>query len=140
MREDNPATELMNSLAECLNACGMLCLTMEGLRDAILDRLSRVGRAERVLNLKVEGQRDAILDAVSWFIEAAPLNDLPTMRVFDPLTKDMIRNAAAVAAKMQPLVLAWDGTTEPPPSLVRLAHEFLVSIGMDPLGIQGDPP
>jgi hypothetical protein len=115
MREDNPATEIANSLSECLNACGMLC-----------QRPSEI-------------QRDAVLDAVSWFIEAAPLDDLPTVRSFG-MPKDMIRNAAAIAAKMQPLVLAWDGTTEPPPSLVSLAHEFLVSIGMEQLGIQRSAP
>ena len=115
MREDNPATEVMNSLAECLNACGMLCL-----------RPSEI-------------QRDDVLDAVSWFIEAAPLDDLPTVRTFG-ITKDMIRNGAAVAAKLQPLVLAWDGVTSPPLSLVSLAHEFLVAVGMEHVLIQGAAP
>ena len=140
MREDNPATELMNSLAECLNACGVLCLkSSEVQRDDILDAISRKDDPTFMARVD-EVQRDDILDAVSWFIEAAPLSDLPTVWTGGGLTKDVIRNAAAIAAKMQPLVLAWDGTTEPPPSLVRVAHEFLVSIGMAPLGIQGDPP
>jgi hypothetical protein len=113
MREDNPATELMNSLAECINACGMLCL-----------RPAEIQRAE-------------VLDAVSWFIEAAPLDELPTVRSFG-MPKDTIRNGAAVAAKLQPEVLAWDETTAPPPSLVSLAREFLVTVGMaEQVGIQG---
>jgi hypothetical protein len=105
MREDNPATEVMNSLAECINACAMLCLR------------------------PLEVQRDAVFDAVSWFVEAAPLNDLPSVSTFGDLSKDMIRNAAALAAKIKFEVVAWDGTTELPPSLVSLAREFLVSIG-----------
>ena len=115
MREDNPATEVMNSLSACIGACGMLCL-----------RPSEI-------------QRDDVLDAVSWFIEAAPLDDLPTVRSFG-MPKDMIRTGAAVAAKLQPLVLAWDGITEPPLSLVSLAHEFLVSVGMEHVLIQGAAP
>ena len=112
MREDNPATEVANSLAECLSACGMLCLRLPEL------------------------QRDEILDAVSWFIEAAPLNDLPTVWSFG-ISKDMIRNGVAVAARLHPLLVAWDGITEPPPSLVSLAHEFLVTVGMEHVLIQG---
>lgn len=116
MREDDPATEVANSLAECLNACGMLCLK------------------------PAEARRDEILDAVSWFIEAAPLNDLPTVWTVGNVTKEMIRNAAGVAARMRSLVLAWDEATPPPPPLVSLAHEFLVSVGMERLVTQGDAP
>jgi hypothetical protein len=116
MREDNPATEVMNSLSECMNACGMLCRWPSGI------------------------SRDEILDAVAWFIEAAPLNDLPAVRSFGPLTKDMVRDGAAIAANLQPMVLAWDGLSDPPPSLVSLAREFLVSIGMEQLGIPGAAP
>ena len=84
--------------------------------------------------------RDEVLDAVTWFIEAAPLDDLPTVRSFG-MPKDTIRNGAVVAAKLQPEVLAWDGITAPPLPLVTLAHEFLVSIGMDGvLGSQGAVP
>ena len=116
MREDNPATELMNSLSACIGACGMICL-----RPA-------------------EIQRDAVLDAVAWFIEAAPLDELPTVRSFG-MPKDTIRNGAALAAKLQPEVLAWDGTTAPPPSLVSLAREFLVTVGMaKQVGIQEVAP
>lgn len=110
MREDDPATEVVNSLAECINACGMLSLK------------------------PTEARRDAILDAVSWFIEAAPLNELPTVWTFGSITKDMIRAGATVAARLEAAVLAWDGTTEPPPLLVSLAREFLVSVGMADLG------
>ena len=108
MREDNPATEIMNSLSECINACAMLCAKQSAI------------------------QRDDILDAVSWFIEAAPLNELPAVPSFG-ISKDMIRSGAAVAAKMQPEVVAWNGISDPPPSLVSLAHEFLVSLGMEQL-------
>jgi hypothetical protein len=110
MREDDPSTEVANSLAECLDACGML------------------GKSPS------QAQRTAILDAVSWFIEAAPLIDLPTVETFG-ITKDMIRSGAAVAAKLQLVVLTWDGNTEPPPLLLGLAHEFLVSVGMGHLGL-----
>ncbi len=115
MREDNPATELVNSLSACINACGMLCLK------------------------PAEAQRDAILDAVSWFIEAAPLDDHPTVRSFGP-SRDLVRNGAAAAAKLHPAVLAWDGTTEPPLSLVSLAHEFLASVGLAHLSVPGAAP
>jgi len=107
MREDNPATEVMNSLAECLNACAILCL------------------------LPTEARRDAILDAVSWFVEAAPLNDLPTVWMVGDVSKDMLRDGAAVAARVKTAVLAWDGATPPPQSLASLTREFLVTIGME---------
>lgn len=106
MREDNPATEIANSFSECINACAMLCL-----------KPSQV-------------ERDALLDAVSWFVEAAPLNELPNVWAPDD-TRDMIRKGAAVAAPVRDAILAWDGSTEPPPSLLRLARELLVSIGME---------
>jgi hypothetical protein len=115
MREDNPATEVMNSLSACMNACGMLCL------------------------MPLEAQRDVILDAVAWFVEAAPFNELPTVRPFG-ISRETIRNGAAVAARIQPVVLAWDGTTEPPLPLVNLAREFLVSVGMGHLAIPGAAP
>ena len=112
MREDNPATEVMNSMSACLSACGMLCLR------------------------PLEIPRDEVLDAVAWFIEAAPLNDLPTVWTFG-ITKEMIRNGAAVAAKVLPEVIAWDGISVPAPSLVSLAREFLVTIGMaEQVGVQ----
>ncbi|MEO7591324.1 MAG: hypothetical protein ABI134_08935 [Byssovorax sp.] len=116
MREDNPATEVMNSMAACIDACAMLCLRPSAL------------------------SRDEMLDGICWFIEAAPLNDLPTVRSFG-ITKDMIRNGAAVAAKLQPEVLAWDGTIPPPPPLVNLAREFLVTIGVaEQVGVRGAAP
>jgi hypothetical protein len=105
MREDNPATEIANSLAACISACAMLCLRPSAM------------------------SRDEILDAVSWFIEAAPLDDLPTVRSFG-MSKDATRNGAAVAATVLPEVLAWDGTTAPSASLVSLAREFLVTVGV----------
>ena len=112
MREDNPATEVINSLSACIGACGMICLK------------------------PAEAQRVEVLDAVSWFIEAAPLHDLPTVWSFG-MPEDMIRNGAAVAAKLLPEVVAWDGTTAPPPSLVSLAREFLVTVGTaEQLGVQ----
>jgi hypothetical protein len=112
MREDNPATEIANSLASCLSACAMLCLR------------------------PLEIPRDEVLDAVSWFIEAAPLDDLPTVRSFG-MHKDATRNGAAVAAKLLPEVIAWDGITAPAPSLVSLAREFLVTIGVaEQVGVQ----
>ena len=112
MREDNPATEVMNSLSACISACAMLCLRPSAL------------------------PREEVLDAVSWFIEAAPLDDLPTVRTFG-ITKDTIRNSAAVAAKVLPEVVAWDGTSAPAPSLVSLAREFLVTIGVaEQVGVQ----
>jgi hypothetical protein len=106
MREDDPATEIANSLSECVNACGMLCLRPS------------------------EAHRDAVLDAVSWFVEAAPLVDLPTVGMFG-ITTEAIHTGAAVAARVRAAVLAWDGTTEPPPSLLSVAREFLVSMGME---------
>ena len=116
MREDNPATEVMNSLSECINACGMLCL-----------RPSEI-------------QREDVLDSVSWFIEAAPLNDLPTVWGVG-ISKDMIRNGAAIAAKLLPEVLAWDGTEAQSPSMISLSREFLVTVGMAHLlGIEGAGP
>jgi hypothetical protein len=111
MRENNLATEIDDSLSECINACAMLCT-------------------------KKELQRDAILEAVSWFVDAAPLVDLP--EVAGP--KDLIRQAAEIAAKVQPLVLTWDETTELPQSLVSLAREFLEALGMAHLTGQGAAP
>jgi hypothetical protein len=133
MREDNPATEIANSLCECMNACVMLCLQR---RNGLTGQTEVVMPDGRIVNTP-EAQRDAILDAVSWFIEAAPLEDLPTVWAPDG-TKDAIRNGAAVAARVKDAVLAWDGTTEPPPSLRSLAREFLVSVGME--GVLGTPP
>lgn len=96
MREDNVATEVMNALAECVNACALL--TEEMWKE----------------------QRAAILDGVSWFVEASALVDDPNLRG----PKDMIRSAAAIAAKLQTAIVAWDGTAAPPPSLVSLAREL----------------
>jgi len=57
------------------------------------------------------------------------------------ISNDMIRNGAAVAAKLLPEVLAWDGTAAPPPSLISLCREFLVAVGMEHLlGIEGAGP
>jgi len=106
MREDNPATELMNSLSSCISACAVLC------------------------SRPAEARRDDILDDLSWFVDAAPLVDVPTVRTDERLTKEMIRAAAEVAARVKSEVLAWDGTAEPPPPLVALARALLASVGM----------
>jgi hypothetical protein len=126
MREDNPATEIANSLSECIGACAMLCWQRRNEQTGQTEVVMPDGR---IVNTP-EAQRDAILDAVSWFIEAAPLGDLPTVRAPDG-TKDMIRHGAVVAARVKDAVLAWDGTSEPPPSLRSLAREFLVAIGIE---------
>jgi hypothetical protein len=126
MREDNPATEIMNSLSDCLNACAMLCLQR---RNALTGQ-TEVAMPDGRIVIRPEAERDAILDAVSWFIEAAPLVDLPGVWV-GGMGKDAMRNGAAVAARVKAAILAWDGTTEPPPSLVSLAREFLVSVGAE---------
>jgi len=112
MREDDQATEIANALSECVNACAMLC------------------------QKRPEAQRDSTLDAVSWFIEAAPLVDLPTVETFG-IAKKTIRDAAVIAARLKAAVFAWDGAAEPPPSLVSLACEFLTVVGVD--GILGTP-
>jgi len=109
MREPNAAMEVANSMSECMNACAMLA------------------------NRKAEAKRDEVLDAVSWFVEAAPLVDGPNLEG----PKDMIRAGAAVAGRLKLAVIAWDGTTEPPASLVDLGREFLVAIGMPDLGKAG---
>ncbi len=115
MREDDAATELSNSLSDCIDACGILCLRPS------------------------EARRDAVLDAVSWFVEAAPLVDHPSVR--SPAGDEaIIRNGAAVAVRVKAEVLAWDGTTEPPPTLVNLAREFLVSIGWERVLDQNPDP
>src|SRR3954468_7285031 len=86
MREDNPATEVANSLCECINACAMLCWQRRNERTGQTEIAMPDGR----IVITPEAERGAILDAVSWFIEAAPLSDLPT--VWAPgNTKDMIR-------------------------------------------------
>lgn len=109
MREDNPATEIMNALSECASACGVVC------------------------QIPSEAQREAVLDAVSWFIEAAPLDDLPTVQSVG-LSKQALREASTIAANLKAAVLSWDGATAPPPSLVRLAREFLGCVGMHEIG------
>jgi hypothetical protein len=134
MREDNAATELMNSLSECLNACAMLCWQR---RNALTGQ-TEVTMPDGRIVITPEAERDAILDAVSWFIEAAPLADLPGVWV-GGTGKEPIRTGAAVAARVKAAVLAWDGTTEPPSSLVSLAREFLVSVGMEQLGGPAEP-
>jgi hypothetical protein len=109
MREDNVVTEIMNAFTECTSACATLA------------------------NRTAEAKRDDILDAVAWFVEAAPLIDGPNLQG----PTDLLRAGAAVAERLKPAVIAWDGTTEPPPSLVDLAREFLVAISMPDLGKQG---
>ena len=131
MREDNPATEIANSLSECVNACAMLCLR----RRNELTEQTEVALPDGRVVITPEAERAAILDAVSWFIEAAPLEDLSTVWATDAI-KDAIRNGAAVATQVKAAVLAWDGTSEPPMSLVALAREFLVTIGMEQLVTQ----
>jgi hypothetical protein len=97
VRTPDAATEIAASVSECMNACATL--TGPAWKD----------------------QRDAILDAVSWCVEAAPLIEAPNLEG----PKDMIRACAAAAVRLKPAVIAWDGTAEPPPSLVALAREFL---------------
>lgn len=135
MREDDPATEVANSLCQCVNACAMLCLQ----RRNELTGQTEVALPDGRIVITAEAEREAILDAVSWFIEAAPLEDLPTVWAPEG-TKDAIRNGAAVAARVKAAVLAWDGTTEPPPSLVSLARELLVTLGWERLLSQGSAP
>src|SRR5580700_6231721 len=106
MREDNPVTEVANSLCECINACAMLCLQRRNERTGQTEIAMPDGR----IVITPEAEQSAILDAVSWFIESAPLEDLPTVRAPDG-TKDMIRHGAAVAVRVKDAVLAWDGTS-----------------------------
>jgi hypothetical protein len=129
MREDNPATEIANALSQCMNACAMLCLRR---RNALTGQVEVVLPDGRIVTTP-EAERDSILDAVSWFVEAASL-DLSAVRWFGSITKDAIRDGASIAARLKPAVIAWDGTAEPPPSLVDLAREFLAAIGKPELG------
>jgi hypothetical protein len=135
MREDNPATEIANSLSECVNACAMLCLRRRNEQTGQTEVALPDGRVV----ITSEAERAAVLDAVSWFIEAAPLGDLPTVSAPDTI-KVAIRNGAAIAAQVRAAVLAWDGTSEPPQSLVALARELLVTIGMEQLVTQEGGP
>ena len=105
MREDNPATEIANALSECISACVLLC------------------------QRRPKAQRGEILDALSWFVEAAPLYDLPTVQ--GDMSKDMFHAGAAAAVRVKDAVLAWDGIIDPPPCLASLAREFLVAIGLE---------
>jgi hypothetical protein len=106
MREDAPSTEIGNSLSECANACWML--------------------ASPWAQQTPDPRRAIILDGVTWFVESAPLVELPNVEG----PKQMIRRAAAIAGEVKDAVVAWDGTMEPPPSLVALARAFLVAVGM----------
>ena len=103
MCEDDAATEIANSFSESMNACATLA------------------------SAKWQGQRVAILDAVSWFVEAAPLIDLPSVEG----PKDILRRAGEIAAKLQPAVSAWDGVTDPPDELLKLTNPELVAFQMD---------
>jgi hypothetical protein len=113
MREDNPATEIANSIAMCVEACAMLASP----------RLW----AWLCTTKPPDARRDMILDALSWFIEAAPLDDAVR---WSGGPKGMVRNAAAVAAKMKLVVDTWDATTDPPPALAAMGREFLTCIGI----------
>ncbi len=126
MREDNPATEIINSLSACINACAMLCWQ----RRNELTGQTEVAMPDGRVVITPEAQRDSISDAVCWFIEAAPLDELPGVWV-GGMGKDAIRAGAAVAVRLKTAVLAWDGVAEPPPSLVSLAREFLACVGME---------
>jgi hypothetical protein len=105
MREEDVATEIANALSECVNACATIVGEMW------------------------QDQRSSVLDAVSWFVEAAPLVDRPDVRGDIDMIR-RIRAAGIVAVKLQPAVIAWDGTTAPPPPLVSLARELLAAIGI----------
>ncbi len=80
-----------------------------------------------------------LLTSGSRFARAVPLLDLPN--VAGP--KDMLREAAAIAADLERAVMTWDAVAEPPPALVSLARRFLTSLGL-PEGyefqVPGDPP
>lgn len=102
VHHDDPAAEIIRSLCTCLNACAMLRMTPS------------------------TAQRRAILDVVSWFIDAEPLQDLPTVQVNIP--KDKLRSGAALAARLKAALVAWDGTGEAPASLLDLARELEVAL------------
>ena len=115
MREDAPSTEIMNSLSKVLDVSAMLAVP----------RLWRW-----LCNAKpAEERREMIVDALAWFLEAAPLDGLPEVRAFGA-SKDMIRDAAAVAAKMKLALDTWDASTDPPPALAALGREFLTCVGI----------
>jgi hypothetical protein len=100
MREDNAATEIANSMSECMDACFLIA------------------------SESPKEHRATILDGVSWFVEAAPLIESPDVQG----PKDVIRRASEVAGRLQAAVTAWDGATDPPDSLTKLAREFLACI------------
>jgi hypothetical protein len=111
MKEETTPEEIFNSMSDCANACAALTLTTEASQE----------------------RRAALFDRVSWFVDSAPLIEGPDVRGAES-TKNIVRNAATVAVRLKLAVVAWDGTTEPPPSLVDLAREFLAAIGMPDLG------
>lgn len=114
MREDNPATEVANAMSKCLSACAVLASP----------HLWAWLRAK-----PPDVQRDIIVDGVAWFVETASLDSLPEVRAFG-ISKDAIRQAAASATALLPLVTAWDTSTDPTPPMMALAHEVLTAMGI----------
>jgi hypothetical protein len=105
--DDAPATKIANRLSECLNVVVPLGSTPEWERFC-----ETVAASER---------KQSILRALSEFVSVAPWVELPTLHG----PKPMIRRLIAAAAELQPLVAAWDDTTEPSTAMVTAARRLL---------------
>lgn len=98
-----PATRLANWISEAVNAAYPLISKLEWERFC-----ETVAASER---------KQSILRALSGLANVAHEVELPTLHG----PKPMIRRLIAAAAELQPLVAAWDDTTDPSAEIVTTA-------------------
>jgi hypothetical protein len=105
--EDAPVTRIANCISECLNVVVPLESKPEWERFC-----EAVAASER---------KQSILWALSELVSVAPLVELPTLHG----PKPMLRRFIAAAAELQPLVAAWDDTTDPSAEMVTAAGHLI---------------
>jgi hypothetical protein len=118
--EDEPATQVANRLCECMEVANSLAAAPLWARYC-----EAIPAGER---------KKKMLDALSDFVEARALLDLPHVRG----PKEMTRRAMAIAAELQQAVAAWDEGTDISPPMKARASEFLACV-RDP-GAVADTP
>jgi hypothetical protein len=105
--EDAPPVRLANWFSECMN----VVIPLES-KPAWEQFCDAVTASER---------KKSILWALAGLASVAPLIELPTLHG----PKPMLRRVVTAAAELQPLVAAWDDTTDPSDEMVAAARRVV---------------
>lgn len=111
MSQDDPATRLANTLAECVEVAYALA--------------SQTAWRQFCQRTKALERKTVIEEVLAAFVAAAQALELP--EVHGP--KDVIRLVIPIASKLSSSVAAWDGESEPSAGMIALARDFLKHLG-----------